>query len=225
MGMAAFERAVGQGEVHQFEEATVAALPVSHYALRLPVAAPEKIPRVWLRTGRHVLKGLNDMGRKRDINRSSGLGLIEHQAIAVQPIPLKSDRVADAESAPAHQQGHGAEPTPDGLDVDHTSPRIPVDVRRVENFLELVAREVVGRDLNDLDLAQSHAGILSDVAAADTGPEEADQAALLLLLGQATVRPGAAEGEQDIEVDLVQIVESLDLGSGEKLLAEDGIEL
>jgi len=100
-----------------------------------------------------------------------------------------------------------------------------IDVRRVEYPLELVAREVVGWDLNDFDFAQSHTGILSDVAAADTGPEEADQAALLLLLGKPTVRPGAAEGEQDIEVDLVQIVESLDLGSGEKLLAEDGIEL
>jgi len=39
-------------------------------------------------------------------------------------------------------------------------------------------REIVGRDLNDLDLTQSHAGILSDVTGPDTGQEKADQAAL-----------------------------------------------
>lgn len=101
---------------------------------------------------------------------------------------------------------------------------IPIDICRIEDPLELVAREIVSRDLNNLDLAQSHAGILSDVTAADAGPEKADHAALLLLLGQTTVRPGAAEGEQSIEVNLVQIIESLNPGPGEKLLAEDGLE-
>jgi hypothetical protein len=128
--------------------------------------------------------------------------------IAVQPIPLKSDRVADAESAPAHQQGHGAEPAPDGLDVDHATPWIAIDIRRVKNPMEFVAREIVGRNMNDFDFAKSHARILSDVTAADAGPEKANQAGLLLLLGQTAVRPRAAEGEQDIKVDLVQVVES-----------------
>jgi hypothetical protein len=59
--------------------------------------------------------------------------------------------------------------------------------------LEFVSGEVIGGDLNDLDLAQTHAGILRDIAAADAGPEESDQAALFLLLGQLSVLPGVAE--------------------------------
>jgi hypothetical protein len=64
---------------------------------------------------------------------------------------------------------------------------------RVEYPLEFVPGEVIGGDLNDLDLAQTHARILCDIAAADAGPEESDQAALFLLLGQLSVLPGVAE--------------------------------
>ena len=58
----------------------------------------------------------------------------------------------------------------------------------------------------------------------DAGPEKADQAALLLLLGQTAVFSGVAEVEQDIEVDLVDILKSRDFTPDEELLAEHGLE-
>ena len=52
-------------------------------------------------------------------------------------------------------------------------------------------------------------GFCAMIAAADAGPEEPDQAALLLLLGQLSVLPGVAEIQQRIEIDLVEVVNAL----------------
>ena len=112
VGMAALRRAVGLREIDQFEEAAVAALPVGNHALRLSVAAPEKVAWIRLRTGWDIFERLDYVRRERYIDRRSGLGLIEQKAIAMKPMPLKSHRVSDAETAPAHQQRHGAKTGP-----------------------------------------------------------------------------------------------------------------
>src|ERR1019366_4688650 len=128
------------------------------------IATPEKVAWIRLRTGRDILESLDHLWRERHIDRRSGFGLVEHQAIAVQPIPLKSDRVANAESAPAHQQGHGAEAGPVVLYWNDAASLVSTPGGRVKYSLKLVAREVVGRDLHDFDFAQPHCWILADVA-------------------------------------------------------------
>ena len=124
----------------------------------------------------------------------------------------------------AHEKRKGANPGPRVLDRDVAAARIAVDVGRVDNPLELIGRKIVGRNLDDLDPSQAESGILDQVAAPNAGPEEADHAPLLLLLGQRSVLPGAAEVEQGVELDLVDVLESLRLGSGKELLLEDGGE-
>ena len=79
--------------------------------------------------------------------------------------------------------------------------------------------------MHDLELALSHGRILADVTAANAGPEEADQTVLFLLLGQAAILPGTSEGEQRVEIDLIEVIQSLHSGPGKELLAEDGIKL
>jgi len=103
VGMTAFRRSVGLRHIDQFEEAAVAALPIGDRTLRLPIAAPEEVTRIWLWTGGHVLKGLNHKRRKRHVDRRSGLGLVEQKTIALKPMSFQSDRVADTKPAPAHQ--------------------------------------------------------------------------------------------------------------------------
>jgi len=59
-------------------------------------------------------------------------------------------------------------------------------------------------------------------AAADAGPEEADQTVLFLLLGQAAILPGTSEGKQRVEIDLIEVIQPLHSSPGKELLAEDG---
>lgn len=110
VGMAALRRAISLSQVNQFEEAAIAALPIGNDALRLPIATPEKVTWIRLRTGRNILESLDHLWRERHIDRCSGLGLVEKKAIAMKAMPLKSHCVANAEAAPAHQQGHFAKP-------------------------------------------------------------------------------------------------------------------
>lgn len=137
---------------------------------------------------------------------------------------LKKNCVADAQPAPAHEKCERAEPRPHVLDRYVSAARIAVDVRRIESPLEFIGRKIVGRDVNDLDPSEPESWILDEEAAAHTGPEEADHPALLLLLGEGAVLPGAAEVEKDVEVDLVDVLESLRLGPGKELFFEDGRE-
>jgi len=225
VGMTPLLLAVGLLDIGELEETTIASLPVCHGALGVAIAAPEKVAGIWLRAGGNIFESLDHMRRKRNINRRSGLGLIEQKAVAMKPMPLKSHRVSDAETTPAHQQRHGAKTGPQVLNGNKSAARISVDVRRIKNPLKLVAREVVGRHLYDLDLAQAHGRILANVATADAGPEEADQTVLLFLLGQAAILPGTSEGEQRVEIDLIEVVQSLHSGPSKELLAEDGFEL
>jgi hypothetical protein len=78
--------------------------------------------------------------------------------------------------------------------------------------------------VDDLDPAERKRRVLDDVVAANTFPEEADDAALLFLLGQPAVLPCVAEVDQGIEVDLIEVFEAGNLAPGEELLAKDALE-
>jgi len=220
----ALDLAIWLPDVCQLEQAAIASLPVGDRAFRIPVAAPKEVAGIRLGARRNIVEGLDHVGRERNIDRRSRFRLVEEKTVALQVVAFERDGVADAQPAPAHQQSHGAETSPQVLNGDESAARISVDMSRVEYPLEFVPGEVIGGDLNDLDLAQTHARILCDIAAADAGPEESDQAALFLLLGQLSVLPGVAEIQERIEIDLVEAVNALDPAPDEELLAEDGLE-
>ena len=69
VGMAALRRAISLSQVDQFEEAAIAALPIGNDALRLPIATPEKVTWIRLRTGRNILESLDHLWRERHIDR------------------------------------------------------------------------------------------------------------------------------------------------------------
>lgn len=222
--MAPLELAVRPANIYQFEEAAISALPVGDCALRFSIAAPEEVPCIGLRTGRKSFECLDHIGGKRHINGSSCFRLVEQKALSLQTMSLKKNCVADAQPAPAHEKRERAEPRPRVLDRYVSAARIAVDVRRIENPLEFIGRKIVGRNVNDLDPSEPESRILDEEAAAHTGPEEADHAALLLLLGEGAVLPGVAEVEKHVEVDLVDVLESLRLCPGKELFFEDGRE-
>jgi hypothetical protein len=65
---------------------------------------PKKMhPRTATRVSGLIHQCIDDMGGKRHIDRLPGLGLIEQEAVAMQTVPFKRHRIADAEPAPAHQ--------------------------------------------------------------------------------------------------------------------------
>jgi len=222
--VAALTLAVRAPDVCQLEQAAIASLPVGDRAFGIPVAAPEEVAGIRLGARRNIVEGPDHVGREGNIDRRSCFRLVEEKTVALQVVAFERDGVANAQPAPAHQQSHGAETGPQVFNGDESAARISVDIGRVEYSLEFVPGEVIGGDLNNLDLAQAHGGILRDVAAADAGPEEPDQAALLLLLGQLSVLPCVAEIQQRIEIDLVEVVNALDPAPDEELLAEDGLE-
>jgi hypothetical protein len=47
-------------------------------------------------------------------------------------------------------------------------------------------------------------GILRDVATTDARPEKADEAFLLLALGEGAIDPGIPEEQQRIQIDLIE---------------------
>jgi len=189
----ALDLAIWLPDVCQLEQTAIASLPVGDRAFGIAVAAPEEVAGIGLGARRNIVEGLDHVGRERNIDRSSRFRLVEEKTVTLEAVAFESDGVANAQPAPAHQQSHGAETSPQVLDGDKSAAGIPIDISRVEYPLEFVSGEVIGGDLNDLDLAQTHAGILRDIAAADAGPEESDQAALFLLLGQLSVLPCVAE--------------------------------
>jgi hypothetical protein len=164
------------------------------------------------------------VGEQIVVDWRAGLGLIKQKTVAVKAVPLKGDSVTNAQAAPAHQQCHRAQACPQILNRDEASSRVSVDVRCAEDSLKFIGREVVGRDLNDFDFSKAQGRVLDQVPAAHAGPEKPDHTALFLLLGERFIAPGVAEIEQNIEIDLIDVLESLHLGPGEKLLAEDGLK-
>src|SRR5258707_6781421 len=88
-----------------------------------------------------------------------------------------------------------------------------------------MAREVVGGHVLGPDLAERKRWILADEVAAETFPEESDDAVLLLRFDYGSFMPGASEGDQRIEIHLVEILEAFRPGPGEELLLENPREL
>ena len=103
VGMATLQLAIEPSDISQLEETAIGSLPVSHDRFGGSIAAPEEI--AWVRPGTigDIHQCIDDMGGKRHIDRLPGLGLIEQEAVAMQTVPFKGHRVADAEPAPAHQ--------------------------------------------------------------------------------------------------------------------------
>jgi len=96
--------AVRSPNVDKFEESTISALPLRDYAFRFAVPAPEEISPVGFGAGRKSLERIDYERGEGHINGSSCLGLVEQQAIPVQAVSLKEDRVADAQAAPTHEK-------------------------------------------------------------------------------------------------------------------------
>src|ERR1700691_3208396 len=103
VGMATLQLAIEPSDISQLEETTIGSLPVSHDRFGGSIAAPEEI--AWVRPGTigDIHQCIDNMGGKRHIDRLPGLGLIEQEAVAMQTVPFKRHRIADAEPAPAHQ--------------------------------------------------------------------------------------------------------------------------
>jgi len=66
---------------------------------------------------------------------------------------------------------------------------------------------------------------LGDEVATEALPEETDDAILLLRPDQSAFVPGAAEGKERIEFDLIEELKSLGPGPGKKLLLKGSLEL
>ena len=96
--------------------------------------------------------------------------------------------------------------------------RVAVEVDRSDDRIEFLLGEIVGRDLAGLDLAQSQGRNLADVIAAEASPEKSFEALLFLRADNGSFGPCAAEREQSIEVELIEILEALDPGPVEELL-------
>src|SRR5579862_2760494 len=96
--VAALSFAVRSPNIRQLEDPAKAPLPVRYSALGLTVPAPEKIPRIGLRTGRKRLEGIDHDGRERHVDWRSGLGLIKQQAVAVKPVPFERDGIANTQA-------------------------------------------------------------------------------------------------------------------------------
>ncbi|MGO9435248.1 MAG: toll/interleukin-1 receptor domain-containing protein [Terracidiphilus sp.] len=185
------------------------------------VATPEEVAGIRFRAGRQILEGLDHERRKRNIDRCSGFRLVEEEAVATEAMPFEGDGVADAQSAPAHQQRHSAEPCPIRIGIDESAAIVTDVVGGVDDAVEFFLREVVRGDLDNLDLAQSEGRVFLKIPAPHAGPEETDQSALLLLLCQSGISPGAAKVQKCVKVDFIEIGKPLRLRPGEKLLAED----
>ena len=79
----------------------------------------------------------------------------------------------------------------------------------VEYPLELVPGEVIGGNRGGLDLAERQSRILCDEIAAETIPEETDDAVLFFRTNDGPLGPGAAERKQRVEVDLIENIRVL----------------
>ena len=96
MRMTTFGRTIRPVDVGEGEELTITSLPVGNDALGRAVAAPEEIARVWLRPGWDTPQSLDKVRGKRDVDRGSGLRLVEQKAVAVKARSFQCHRVPDA---------------------------------------------------------------------------------------------------------------------------------
>lgn len=70
----------------------------------------------------------------------------------MQSVSFERDGIANAESAPTHKQCHSVEARAKVFKGNEATSRISVNVNCIEDFLEFLRREIVGRNVNDLDL-------------------------------------------------------------------------
>jgi hypothetical protein len=117
MGMAALRSSVRLLERGHFEESAIGPLLIGHSRFRIAVPAPEEVARIRLRPGWKSVQGLHDFGRQHDVDRNSGLGLIEEELVAFEARLLEGYRIPDAQTAPAHQFGQRADAGAALLDV------------------------------------------------------------------------------------------------------------
>lgn len=136
---------------------------------------------------------------------------VEEEAVATEAMPFEGDGVADAQSAPAHQQRHSAEPCAIRIGIDESAAIVTDVVGGVDDAVEFFRREVVRGDLDNLDLAQSEGRVFLKIPAPHAGPEETDHSALLLLLCQSGISPGAAKVQKCVKVDFIEIGKPLRL--------------
>jgi hypothetical protein len=134
-------------------------------------------------------------------------------------VPFEDDGIANAQAAPTHEQRHRAQAYPQVLNRNETASRVSVVLGGIENSLEFIGREIVGRNLNDLDVSQSECGISRSGSGGARMPRRSP------LRGSASsCLARCAEVEKGIEFDLVDVLKSLRLGPGEELFFEDGLK-
>jgi hypothetical protein len=143
----------------------------------------------------------------------------------METVPFKRHRIADAEPAPAHQQCQSAQSGTGVLYWNKATASVAINFGGSYDPIELIAGEVIGGNRGSLDFAERQSGILGDVVAAEAVPKEADDAVLLLYPDDGTLGPRAAEGEQGVKIDLIEVFESLHPCPGEELFLKDSLEL
>src|SRR6202453_2987681 len=111
------------------------------------------------------------------------------------------------------------------LDRNKAAASVAITFDGSHDPVELIAGEIIGGNLGGLDFAERQSRILGDVVAAEAVPKEADDAVLLLCLDDGTLGPRAAEDEQGVKIDLIEVFESLHPCPGEELFLKDSLEL
>ena len=113
-----------------------APLPVSHRALKLPLAAPEKI---LLACAAHSIEGLNHRIGKRAPNQGACLGRAEEKFPVGDPLARQAHDIADPQAGIAKQQHEG--PQPARILLAGPSVVVSVGIARSQNAQPLFARE------------------------------------------------------------------------------------
>ena len=163
------------------------------------------------------------MRRQRNVDRRSGLRLIEHQIVTDEARPLKGDRIPDTQTTPSHQERE--RPKASAVCGPCLPAIFPVRIRCVNDLVEFLTREVVRWRLIHSDAAQAIRRVLSNPSSTNAEPEEAGEAFLLLLLGEGPVFPRGAVCLDRAQVEFTKEFVAFGFGPRQKLFAEDDVEL
>lgn len=223
MREAPLRRSIGFLQLCQREQPPVAALPVGYGRLGKSIATPEEISRIWLWPWRYRPHRLGDFWRKRHVDWRASLCLIEEQVVPDKPCLFECDGIADAQATPTHEERQGAQAR--AVVNARFGAVLAIGVRRVDDSVELLAREVIGGRLIDADATQTVCWILCDPPGTDAEPEKSSHPLLFFLLCQSAIFPGRAKGLNDAQIHFPQEFVAFGLRPLQQLLIKNDVEL
>src|SRR6267154_2585421 len=174
-----------------------APLPVSHGALELPLAGPEKI---LLARAADDVESLNHGIGKRTGNQRARFGRVETQHAARDPHALQTYRVADPQTGVAQQKHQSAQSPP--ILLARSSVVVAVDVARGQSAQPLFARE--GENLRRARFLTFEfcSRVVRNPSIRLSEAEERPQRFELFLRGEILILPGCAKLAQRRKVQL-----------------------